>query len=128
MYGLETVAITTGQERILEVAEMRMLRFSIGYTRKDRIKNENIRKRLGIRRFGRKLQEARLRWFGHVQRKEDTFIGRKVLEMGLPGRQRRGRPRRYMNTLKEDLKKIGAVEGDWLERKKWRQMIRCGDP
>ena len=79
MYGLETVAITVRQQKMLEVAEMRMLHFSIGYTRKDRVKNENIRERMGIGQLDGKLRETRLHWYGHVQRKEDTYIGRKVM-------------------------------------------------
>ena len=68
-------------------------------------------------------------WYDHVQRKEDTYVGQKVMAMGLPGRQRRGRPRRrYMDMLKEDLEKVRATEGDWCKRNKWRKMIRCGDP
>ena len=43
MYSLETVALTKKQEAELEVAEMRMLRFELGVTRKDRIRNKYIR-------------------------------------------------------------------------------------
>ena len=40
-----------------------------------------------------KVREARLRWVGHVQRR-DSVYGRRMLEMELPGRRRRGRPKR----------------------------------
>ena len=30
-------------------------------------------------------REARLRWFGHVRRKDDGYIGRRMLRMELPG-------------------------------------------
>ncbi|TRY54630.1 hypothetical protein DNTS_001611 [Danionella cerebrum] len=43
IYGLETVAVRKGQEAELEVAEMRMLRFSLGVKRMDKIRNEHIR-------------------------------------------------------------------------------------
>ncbi|KAL7834762.1 hypothetical protein SRHO_G00290090 [Serrasalmus rhombeus] len=43
MYGLETVALSKRQEAELEVAEMKMLRFSLGVTRMDKIRNEQIR-------------------------------------------------------------------------------------
>ncbi|TRY54650.1 hypothetical protein DNTS_031193 [Danionella cerebrum] len=43
MYGLETVAVRKRQEAEMEVAEMRMLRFSLGVTRMDKIRNEHIR-------------------------------------------------------------------------------------
>ena len=39
LYGLETVALGKRQEAELEVAEMKMLRFSLGVTRMDRIRN-----------------------------------------------------------------------------------------
>jgi hypothetical protein len=48
---------------------MKMLRFSLGVTRMDRIKNEYI-KGTAHERFGDKAREARLRWFGHVQTEE----------------------------------------------------------
>ncbi|KAK3560589.1 hypothetical protein QTP86_010925 [Hemibagrus guttatus] len=47
-----------------------MLRFSLGVTRLDRIRNEYIRGTAHIGRLGDKVWEARLRWFGHVQRRE----------------------------------------------------------
>ncbi|KAK3545722.1 hypothetical protein QTP70_011349 [Hemibagrus guttatus] len=47
-----------------------MLRFSLGVTRLDRIRNEYIRGTAHAGRLGDKVREARLRWFGHVQRRE----------------------------------------------------------
>ncbi|MGL4877156.1 hypothetical protein, partial [Paraclostridium dentum] len=43
LYSLETVALRKRQEAELEVAELKMLRFSLGGTRLDRIRNEYIR-------------------------------------------------------------------------------------
>ena len=41
------------------------------------------------------VREARLRWFG--------CIGRRMLEMELPGRRKRERPkRRFLDVVKED--------------------------
>ncbi|KAK3556890.1 hypothetical protein QTP70_022395 [Hemibagrus guttatus] len=70
LYGLETVSLRKRQESELEVAELKMLRFSLGVTRLDRIRNEYIRGTAHVGRLGDKLREARLRWFGHVQRRE----------------------------------------------------------
>ncbi|KAK3545322.1 hypothetical protein QTP70_003792, partial [Hemibagrus guttatus] len=69
-YGLETVSLRKRQESELEVAELKMLRFSLGVTRLDRIRNEYIRGTAHVGRLGDKVREARLRWFGHVQRRE----------------------------------------------------------
>ncbi|KAK3543468.1 hypothetical protein QTP70_022062, partial [Hemibagrus guttatus] len=70
LYGLETVSLRKRQESELQVAELKMLRFSLGVTRLDRIRNEYIRGTAHVGRLGDKVREARLRWFGHVQRRE----------------------------------------------------------
>ncbi|KAK3560566.1 hypothetical protein QTP86_010906 [Hemibagrus guttatus] len=97
LYGLETVSLRKRQESELEVAELKMLRFSLGVTRLDRIRNEYIRGTAHVGRLGDKVREARLRWFGHVQRRESEYIGRRMLDMELPGRRQRGRPKRSAN-------------------------------
>ncbi|KAK3507128.1 hypothetical protein QTP70_007960 [Hemibagrus guttatus] len=81
LYGLETVSLRKRQESELEVAELKMLRFSMGVTRLDRIRNEYIRGTAHVGRLGDKVREARLRWFGHVQRRESEYIGRRMLDM-----------------------------------------------
>ncbi|KAK3527873.1 hypothetical protein QTP86_009849 [Hemibagrus guttatus] len=77
LYGLETVSLRKRQESELEVAELKMLRFSLGVTRLDRIRNEYIRGTAHVGRLGDKVREARLRWFGHVQRR-DSFLKYKI--------------------------------------------------
>ncbi|KAK3545315.1 hypothetical protein QTP70_003668 [Hemibagrus guttatus] len=74
LYGLETVSLRKRQESELEVAELKMLRFSLGVTRLDRIRNEYIRGTAHVGRLGDKVREARLRWFGHVQRRESEYV------------------------------------------------------
>ncbi|KAK3537397.1 hypothetical protein QTP70_008857 [Hemibagrus guttatus] len=129
LYGLETVSLRKRQESELEVAELKMLRFSLGVTRLDRIRNEYIRGTAHVGCLGDKVRETRLRWFGHVQRRESEYIGRRMLDMELPGRRQRGRPkRRYMDGINEDMKLVGASVEDAEDRDRWREMIRCGDP
>uniref|UniRef100_A0A3B3I9A4 ribonuclease H n=1 Tax=Oryzias latipes TaxID=8090 RepID=A0A3B3I9A4_ORYLA len=129
LYGLETVAVRQIQEDDLEVAEMKMLRFSLGVTRLDRIRNEYIRGTAHVACVSDKVREARLRWFGHVQRRDSGYIGRRMLEMELPGRRTRGRPkRRYMDVLTEDMKLANVRVEDVHDRVRWKRMIRCGDP
>ena len=129
LYGMETVPLTKKQEAELEVAELKMLRFALGVTRKDKIRNDYIRGTAHVRRFGDKAREARLRWFGHVKRRDEGYVGRRMLDMDLPGRRRRGRPkRRFMDAVKEDMQVVGVTEEDAEDRARWRRVIRCGDP
>jgi len=46
-----------------------MLRWFCGHTRRDRVRNEVIRKRVGVAPIEEKLTQHRLRWFGHIQRR-----------------------------------------------------------
>ena len=61
MYGLETVAVTKKQVEEIEVAKIKMLRFAIGVTRKDKIRNEYVRGTVKVERLGMKMREGRLR-------------------------------------------------------------------
>ena len=52
-----------------------------------------------------------------------------MLEMELPGRRRRGRPkRRYIDAVKEDMQIVGVRVEDTKNRLKWKMVIHCGNP
>ena len=103
-----------------------MLRFAMGVTRKDKIRNEHIRSTVKVKRLGIKMKEGR---YGHVMRRDQEYVGRKMMEMELPGKRRRGRPkRRFSDVVKEDMEEVGAKETDVEDRKMWKMMIRCGHP
>ncbi|KAK3508865.1 hypothetical protein QTP70_010721 [Hemibagrus guttatus] len=120
LYGLETVSLRKRQESELEVAELKMLRFSLGVTRLDRIRNEYIRGTAHVGRLGDKVRETRLRWFGHVQRRESEYIGRRMLDMELPGRRQRGRPKRSRISAQC---LFGVVSSSELEYRKFLSAI-----
>ena len=118
VYGLETVAVTKKQVEEMKVAEMKMLRFAMGATRKDKIRNEYIRSTVKVEWLGMKMREDRLRWYGHVMRRDQEYVGRKMMEMELPEKRRRGRPkRRFLDVVKEDMGEVGAKETDVEDRK-----------
>ena len=79
VYGLETVAVTKKQVEEMEVAEMKMLRFAMEVTRKDKIRNEHIRSTVKVEQLGMKMREGRLRWYGHVMRRDQENIRRKMM-------------------------------------------------
>ena len=52
-----------------------------------------------------------------------------MLRMELPGKRKRGRPkRRLMDVVKEDMAEVEVTEEDTEDRSDWRWKIRCGDP
>ena len=107
------------------VAGLKMLRFSLFATRMDTVRNEHIRDTTEVRLFGDKVKEARLIWFGHLQRRESPFIGRRSLKMKLQGRRQVGRPKgRFLIEL---MQIVGVREENAGDREQWRLTIRCGD-
>ena len=49
--------------------------------------------------------------------------------MELPGKRKRGRPKRkFMDVVKEDMAEVEVTEEDTVDRRNWRKKIRCGDP
>ena len=113
LYGLETVALTERHEAEMEVAELKMLRCSLGVTKMDKIRNEQIRGTAQVGQFGEKIREARLGWYGQLRRQDDVYIGRRVLRMALPGNRKRGRSKgRFMFVVKEDMYHVEVTEED----------------
>ena len=50
------------------------------------------------------------------------------LEMELPSRRTRGRPKRsFMDAVKEDMQVVGVRAEDTKNRLKWKIVIRCGN-
>ena len=127
LYGMETVAVTERQMGKMEVAELKMVRWALGVTRKDEIRNEYVRGTAKIAKLGDKLRNARLRWYGHVKRRED-YVGKRMMEMTVPGRRKRGRPRRWMELVRENMERVGAREGDEVDQVKWKILWRCKQP
>ena len=113
----------------MDVAEMRMLRWMSGVTKMDRIRNERIRGTTKVGEISKKVQESRLKWYGHVSRREDEYVGKRVMGMEVPGKRRRGRPkRRWLDSIRNDLSESGLSEEDAQDRPRWRRLTRHIDP
>ena len=129
MYGAETWALKKTQEKKLEVAEMRMLRWMCGVTKMDKIRNERIRGTTKVGEITKKVQERRLKWYGHVMRREEHYVGRRAMVMKVQGRRKRGRPkRRWLDKVKDDIKEKGLSADDVYDRATWRRMSSYIDP
>ena len=67
-----------------------MLRRILGVSLKDKIKNEEIRRRCGVVDIIDKMRDARLRCRGHVERKDAAEPVRSIMEMEIKGNRERG--------------------------------------
>jgi hypothetical protein len=129
-YGAECWPIKKTHIHKMDVAEMRMLRWMCGKTRKDKIRNERFREHLGVAPIGDKIRETRLRWFGHVERRPVMAPVRKSLDIQVEGPSRgRGRPKKtWMEVINSDLKKLHLSKDLAQNRTEWRNRIHVADP
>ena len=79
-YGIEIREETNKTKSMLRVAEMKNLRTIMGKTRRDRIRNTNIRQQCGIQDVVRWGRQRKRQWFAHVKRMEENRLPRVGLE------------------------------------------------
>jgi hypothetical protein len=106
-----------------------MLRWICGHTRRDRVRNEDIRDRVGVAPIVEKLVQHRLRWFGHVQRRPpEAPVQSGVLDR--VGSVRRGRGRSKLTweeAVKRDLKEWDIPKELVMDRSAWRLAINVSE-
>ena len=85
LYGSETWPMKKEHEAMLERTEMRMIRWMCGVTLRDRQTSSELRERMGVDPVSEVIRRNRLRWFGHVERKEDTDWVKKCMGMQVGG-------------------------------------------
>ena len=79
-------------------------------------------------RFGEKTQKARLKWLGHVPRKDDGYVWRMMLRMELSGKTKWGRIKKLiMDAMSEDMAVVEVTKEDAEDRIKRRCKICCGN-
>ena len=83
----------------------------------------------GRQKWEKYPRKCRLKWYGHVSRREDEYVGKRVMGMEVTGKRRRGRPkRRWLDSIRNDLSERGLSEEDAQDRPRWRRLIRHIDP
>ena len=97
--------------------------------RRDEIRNEVIRSKIGVASIEDKMRETRLRWFGHVRRRPmDAPVRRCETVECLDYRRSSGRPKKsWSEVIRHDLRTLGLVEDMAQDRKLWRARIKVTD-
>lgn len=122
LYGAETWRITEENKRRLETVEMDVFRRSLGISRLQKIRNEEIRRQMGVNgTLTTDIETKQLTWYGHVQRMNNERLPKKVMEWIPAYRRKRGRPKK---TWKEGVVKAMSLrdlrQDQWNDRKGWR--------
>ena len=129
LYGVETWSMTRNIELNLQACDRRMLRYMSGISLADRVRSEDIERNCGVKSLLVTVRENRLRWFGHVKRREGRGVLGEVMNLQVPGTRPRGRPKKtWTKNIEEDLNEMGLVEDDAMDRDKWRAIIKTSNP
>ena len=130
LYGSESWATYTTQERKLNTFHMRCLKRILGIKWDQFVTNTTVLEKCGMQTIFYMISERRLRWLGHVSRMSDGRIPKDILYGELAeGTRARGRPNlRFKDVCKRDMK-AGNMDPDNLgehtkDRNVWRQSVK----
>lgn len=130
LYGADTWATTLEIERKIRSSDQRMLRHMAGVRLEDRVSSEVVRERCGVKDIIEELKLKRLRWFGHVRRREGDHILRRAADMEVQrgvGATRGGTKKTWIGCVGDDMgrREIGIEEVG--NRGRWEILIRQGE-
>jgi len=81
----------------------------------DKVACEELRERLRLEDVVTVLQRNRLRWYGHVLRKDDSEWVKKCMDFVVEGVRPRGRPKRtWKEVVQGDMKSLKLTKEDAL--------------
>jgi len=118
-----------GEERRLRVFENRVLR--VFGPKRDKVTgewrklhNEELRDHYSLPNIVRVVNSRKIRWAGQVVPMGERRGVHRVLVGKPQGKRPLGRPRRWEDNIKMDLREVGAV-GDWMELAQDRDRLRA---
>ena len=87
----------------------------------DRKRSTDLMFMLGLKETIDKLAMANsVRLYGHVLRREDGYVLRKVLDFVVEGQRKNGRPKMtWKRQVEEESMKVSLTRGDAICRSKW---------
>ncbi|KAI8425540.1 hypothetical protein MSG28_011366 [Choristoneura fumiferana] len=128
-YGSETWCFTLGLINRLRVAQRAMERAMLGVSLRDRIRNEEIRRRTRVTDIAKRISSLKWQWAGYIARRADGRWGRKVLEWRPRiGKRSVGRPpTRWTDDLAErNSKNLNSISG-YFEKDKYCSQTDLND-
>ena len=129
LYGAETWPLTQRLERVIISCDRRMLRYMAGVRLQEHVSSEEVAGRCGLRQIDDVLRTTRLRWYGHVRRREEGEVLATVRDWTVEGRRPRGRPRKtWMDNVRDDMRRLNLTDDMTEDRQMWKNAIARQTP
>ena len=122
IYGCETWTLTVKQENKLKTAQRSLERLMLGFTKKDRKRNNWIRNKTKIEDIVELIRRAKWMWAGHIGRMENARWTKRSTERA-PYDRKRGKRRPKRRWRDEIEERVGT---QWMTRaqdRKIRKML-----
>ena len=104
-----------------------MLRKIRGNTRKDHVRNKTMQEDAKVCHISTFLRQKRLHWYGHVKRREEDNLSRKIMDVVVSGKRIRGLPRlRWTDNNREDMTKYELTADMTENGQYWMMMVKTG--
>jgi hypothetical protein len=121
IYGSETWPMKIADLNRLERTERMMVRWMCGVSLKDRHSTVDLYQSLGIENVAEVVRRSRLRWFGHVERKDKDDVVSACRYLRVDGLRPRGRgQKKWAECVEEDMRSLGLNRKDAQDREVWK--------
>ena len=109
MHGSETWPMKVEHDLKMNRTEIHsMIRWMCGVKLNERKKSEELRELLGLEPVSLMIKKSRLRWFGHVERKDDNDWVKRCITWEVEGIGPRGRLKKtWWDCDKNDMDSLG---------------------
>ena len=122
LYGCESWVIRRIEEKYLESFEMWLWRRMERIKWTDRVRNEEVLRRVGQKRTLLKaIRKRKINWLGHILRRD--CLQRRVMEGKIEGKKGRGRGRMGMLSDIRKGRTYQEMKEDAQDREKWRKEV-----
>jgi hypothetical protein len=118
-YGAKTWALTARLIYKFKVTQQAMKRAMLRVSLRDRIRNQVIRQKTKVTDIAHRISMLKWQWAGHISRRTDNRLGKRVLEW-----RPRSRSRRSQASWSVDIRRTAGRS--WLrvaeDRARWREV------
>ena len=107
-----------------------MLRWICGNMKREKVRNENIRTKIGVASIEEKMRENRLQWFDHLRRRLTDAPVQRVerIKLRQVKKAHERMKKTWIEVIRQDIEAKGLSEGVLLDRNEWRKLIHVPDP